>query len=442
MDRREDGRQNHRRPRQAGQPGGEIVPPGADPETHSSIFERRGSGAPGNARATQNIVSYMGFCWTHPWLTAIEVGWRWLFGIPFLLFLWQQFQQILLRIPPDDAGLNRLNAQNPFASSVVLANAAGIYHSAFAALLPWLVPVSIVLWSIVSGLGRTLLLHRMNRLDPASDSAQPSGSILSKAPGMIVLQAIWITTQLAFFYLWDRGVAWAAETHITNSADPDLVGYLCWVIFLSLGLFTLWGFFSWRIGIAPLLITHENCSLGTAIARSFRLRKPLSSKLAEINLVLGIVKIALIVLAMVFCAAPLPFSDQFGPTFLNGLYCAIGAIYLVANDYFQVVRLKSFESLRRLYKSDKTHRHLLFASQEKISCYAALEHDFVLRILETERALITDESSLWDFADGDSLEPYYSKIREAYGVDVSDIERAILGNIFERISKHRIITRS
>ena len=38
----------------------------------------------------------------------------------------------------------------------------------------------------------------------------------------------------------------------------------------------------------------------------------MTAKLVEINLVMGIVKLALIVLAMVLSAAPLPFSDQLG----------------------------------------------------------------------------------------------------------------------------------
>ena len=42
----------------------------------------------------------------------------------------------------------------------------------------------------------------------------------------------------------------------------------------------------------------------------------LRSKLVEINLVLGIVKAALIVLAMVFCATPVPFKEEINGTSL------------------------------------------------------------------------------------------------------------------------------
>ena len=76
-----------------------------------------------------------------------------------------------------------------------------------------------------------------------------------------------------------------------------------------------------------------------------------SSKLAETNLVMGIVKLMLIVLAMVFSAAPLPFSDELGPDALHVVWAASIVFYLVANDYFHVVRLKGFIEFWRIYRS-------------------------------------------------------------------------------------------
>jgi hypothetical protein len=70
----------------------------------------------------------------------------------------------------------------------------------------------------------------------------------------------------------------------------------------------------------------------------------------EINLVMGIVTIMLLVLAMVFSAAPLPFSDQLGPAALHVVAAASAIFYLVASDYFQVVRLKSFVEFWRTYR--------------------------------------------------------------------------------------------
>jgi hypothetical protein len=84
-----------------------------------------------------------------------------------------------------------------------------------------------------------------------------------------------------------------------------------------------------------------------------RLGGAFSSKLAEINLVLGIVKLALLVVAMVFSAAPLPFSDELGPGALHFVAATSCVFFLVANDFFQVVRLKAFVEFWRIFRNER-----------------------------------------------------------------------------------------
>ena len=300
-------------------------------------------------RATQGFVAHMTFCWRHPSLTALEVAWRWLFGVPFLLILWGKAQQILLRIPADSAGLGRLSYQNPWLSAEILYAAAGIYRPAVVEVLRWLVPAGAVVWALVSGIGRTLVLARLNwlRVDPSPRR------FLARAPGMIALQFVWAVALTGVFWLWYRAVAWDAATHLDADAvggEADLIGFLIWLIFISLAVYSAWAMVSWVLSIAPVLMLHTGVPVGAALAGSFRLGREFSGKLVEINLVMSIVKIALIVLAMVFCSAPLPFSDQLGPGSLGTLYRLIAVAYLIANDYFHVVRLKSFFELWRFYR--------------------------------------------------------------------------------------------
>ena len=77
----------------------------------------------------------------------------------------------------------------------------------------------------------------------------------------------------------------------------------------------------------------------------------MTAKLIEINMVMGIVKLALVVLAMVLSAAPLPFSDQLGPDALHAVWAAATVFFLVASDYFQVVRLKGFVEFWKMFRS-------------------------------------------------------------------------------------------
>jgi hypothetical protein len=275
----------------------------------------------------------------------------------------------------------------------------------------------------------------MNALDPIP---KPAGqSFLRRFPAHCSARAVdgWRCSPVFGF-----GIApWVgrALTYITVGSQPDLLGYLCWLIFLSLGIFVLWALLSWTLAVAPLVLFLEGEDrLGAtirALLRSFSLGKTLSGKLMEVSLVLAIVKIMLIVLDMVFSAAPLPFASEFGPDALHVVYVVVFVGFLVGNDFFHVVRLRSFRELWRHYCSeDKSAK---FASDKKISQYSNLQDQFALQILDINRWFVSDESSLWDFTTDDTLEPYYAKIRQVYGVDVSDIDEALLWKIFQRIAE-------
>jgi len=285
----------------------------------------------------------MGWVFARPWLTALEIAWRWLFGIPLLLICWQQARHILAALPPDAAGLGNLDPQNPWVAVVQLTDAWDLYRPHVAAVVAWLLPLAAVAWAIVSGLGRSLVLSRM-------EPGLHFRPFLLRAFEMIVLQAAWLALLAALFWGWFRSIQWVAATHITASSEPDLVGYCGWAIFLSLGFFTLWALVSWALSVAPLLMLLEKRSALSALGVSLRLGKAFSGKLVEINLVMGIVKLALAVLAMVLSAAPLPFSDQLGSDAMHFIYVAASVFYFVASDYFQVVRLKSFIEFWKMFR--------------------------------------------------------------------------------------------
>jgi hypothetical protein len=76
-----------------------------------------------------------------------------------------------------------------------------------------------------------------------------------------------------------------------------------------------------------------------------------------------------------------------------------------------------------------------FASQKRVNAHNELAEDFIHRVIELPSAWISDESSLWDFHFEETNDALLAKIKEVYGVDVSDIESAKLCEIFERITQ-------
>lgn len=289
-------------------------------------------------RGTQLLVEHMGGIFHRPSLTAIEVAWRWLFGIPFLFVCWQQAQQILAAYPLESSGFNSIDTQNPWVAAVQISNVIAFYEPPALAVLRWLLPIAALIWIVISGLGRGLLLKR---LDPR---------VRFRPLTIMVTQGAWLGLFALAIWGWLRSMQWVAATHIAITGEPDLVGYFIWMIFLSLGFFTAFALTSWPFSIAPLLVLCENRSLASALRESLRLGRPFTSKLVEINLVLGIVKLALIVVAMVLSAAPLPFSDELGSGTLQMVSTASVVFYFVANDFFQVVRLKAFFAFRETFR--------------------------------------------------------------------------------------------
>jgi hypothetical protein len=77
---------------------------------------------------------------------------------------------------------------------------------------------------------------------------------------------------------------------------------------------------------------------------------------------------------------------------------------------------------------------------DRIDKHSALAKDFVKRVLELPWAWISNDSTLWDFHVNESNSALYAKIRDTYGVDVSDISSGNLADILDRISQQNATT--
>jgi hypothetical protein len=299
--------------------------------------------AAGTVRGTQSFVHTLSACWKRPSLTALEVLWRWIYGIPALLLLRYEALRILRETPVDYAALRSMTVLDPI-------GAAGTLAKAMMALLPpvlsvalWLAPLLVVVWVLVSAVGRTVVMQRVD------------GLLHARLGTLIVLQAVRVVALLGSFWVWFLCMQWAAGVTVTGpiatGGEPNLVGYFALVIVGTLGLFTLWAVASWALAVAPLLAMLRGLGVGQSLAAAFRVG-PLKSKLVEINLVMGIVKIALIVLAIVFSASPLPFESVTTPEFLFWWWLFVTAFYLVASDFFHVARQVAYLQLWRAYETE------------------------------------------------------------------------------------------
>lgn len=292
-------------------------------------------------RGTQSFVHTLSWCWRHPSLTALEILWRWIFGIPTLALLWYQAQKLLASIQLDLPALRRMTFLDPVSAAGTLTAAAtnllpGILHTA-----AWLAPVLLGAWIVISSLGRTAVLRRA---DP---------TLHARPLTLMALAAIRLIFLFASFALWFVCLQVAARAAITNpiaaGQEPSVVLYCALAIVVTLGLFVLWGIVSWIFSLAPLLAMLRDLAAAQSLSAALHTSQ-LRMKLVEINLVMGIVKICLIVLAMVFSACPLPFESIATPEFLTWWCLGVTVLYFIGSDFFHVARLIAYLRLWRDYR--------------------------------------------------------------------------------------------
>ncbi len=297
--------------------------------------------AAGTVRGTQSFVHTLSECWRRPSLTALEVLWRWVYGIPALLVLRFEGLKILQETPLDYAALKSMTVLDPMGSAQTLAKAMALLLPRVLGVALWLAPLLVVVWVVVSAVGRTVVMRRVDK------------RLHVQVGTLIVLQALRVVALLGSFVFWFWCMERVAELTVTGpiaaGGEPNLVGYFSLVIVATLGLFTLWAVVSWALSVAPLLAMLNGLGVGGSLSAAFRLG-PLKAKLVEINLVMGIVKIALIVLAMVFSATPLPFESVTTPEFLFWWWTGVTVVYFVGSDFFHVARQVAYLQLWRAYE--------------------------------------------------------------------------------------------
>ncbi|MBX6360819.1 MAG: hypothetical protein IRZ03_12160 [Acidobacterium ailaaui] len=287
-------------------------------------------------RGTQSLVHTFAGCWRRPSLLLWELAWRWLFGIPALALVgfqaWRIYSATSSQL--ETTGIFQFSLQDPMRAAVMIADAFAVLWPPVFHVLLWLAPVLAVGWAIASGIGRNLVLRCYDPLLP------------KRPASLMLLQLLRIIALVGTFAGWFAAVHWAAG-YALSGAEPSLVLYFALVICLSLGIFTLWALLSWVFSIAPLLLLLEDCSIVSSLLHGLRLG-PLTGKLVEVNLVMGIIKLALIVLAMVMSASPLPFATVMQGTELYIWWAIVSLLYFAASDFFQVARLVAFIQLWRL----------------------------------------------------------------------------------------------
>lgn len=283
-------------------------------------------------RGTQSFVGVMSAVLKRPSLTALEIAWRWCFGLLAIACVWffaheavmlwalklRDIQALLLHGSLVTRGKNDVHAQL------------------------WPLLAAIAGWSVFAGLGRGAVLRRWDH-----SLSLRRGTMIGLA---LVRAYSYALLLVAWFALLERIARTCVWTPMERGLEPAYVPGFAMAVTATLLLFMLWALTSWVLRIAPVLAMSRGLGPIASLRAAVRIGA-LRSKLIEINLVMGIVKVALVVLAMVFSACPLPFESVETQTFLVCWWTGVGVLFLVASDYFHAVRAAAYDALYRLHES-------------------------------------------------------------------------------------------
>ena len=98
-------------------------------------------------RGTQSLVHTLADCWRRPSLLALEVAWRWLFGIPALWLLYREGTRILAAAPLESTGILQFSLQDPWKAAVVLSDTWAVLQPLILKTAIWLVPLLAIAWA-------------------------------------------------------------------------------------------------------------------------------------------------------------------------------------------------------------------------------------------------------------------------------------------------------
>ena len=302
------------------------------------------AGAP--VRGTQSFLRVIGECWRSPSLLATELAWLWLAGAPaFAIIAYQLWRIYLAELP----SLQPLMNLTPESITADPEHAATLFEGAWMLLQPALVhaalglgPAILFAWAVCAGFGRMAVLARYDR----RLRRRPWTLAFFNLAAMVLL--------LSMLAVWFAALQWSAS-YALGGAEPNLLLYAALVILITLGMFFLRSLVSWILLAAPVVALIEGISGADAIALSLR-RRSVRGKLVEVNLVMGIIKLALVVLATVFSAIPLPFSaDMQGPP-LWAWWAFVSLLYLAASDFFKMARVLAFVEFWRAAREAEAGR--------------------------------------------------------------------------------------
>ena len=269
-----------------------------------------------------------------PVITAIEIAWRWTFGLIATILLALGTRAFLAGLKVSEGDEQALHGHDPTMIAAALMHIlqqSGVLRSFFAILAAIAIPSAIV-WIIAGTLGRAATLKRL----------MPSSTLNVKAIlGLNIARAALLFASILAWYLW---MVLCALVTVTRD-EPNYPLYLLLSMLAFPVIAIVWGILNWVLSLAPLMATRENAGAVQVFRDTVRLARAHRSQFASVSTWLGLPRLAAMVVALMVAVVVLIATDSLmigsiALTIITLAYCALA-------DYLYVVRLAAYGQIAR-----------------------------------------------------------------------------------------------
>lgn len=281
--------------------------------------------------------------WRTPGLLAMELLWRWSFGLGvlgLLLAAWGRVRPILML---DEAELRALNSADP----VALASQVFALFEPFAPLLLrvalWVAAGAALLWVATATVGRTIITRmligneaRLQSKAAGRTSAPDAVSVVARWPAHAILLAARVLMLLIPVIGYLGGMLLAA---LVGGGDDPLLAVL--LIFAPVcASIALWSLVNFVLSLAPLFVERDGLSPLDAIVAALGFARRRRVELASIATWNGALRSVVALVLTLFAAATL---TPGAPLWLRMALVAVETLaYLVLSDWLLLARMAAY----------------------------------------------------------------------------------------------------
>lgn len=283
-----------------------------------------------SGRGTATFGGVLAECGRRPGLLALELAWRWFYGVPALGIV--AFACYHIYLATSDAllaaGAAKISLDHPWQSAAIVSVVTPMVRPVVTEVLLWLLPLLGLGWAIAAGVGRNLVLRGY------------APGLPWRPVALSCIQGIRVVALGATVALWWGSVRWSAAAS-TAAGLPNLPFYFALVTAFTLGFLVIWSMSSWVFSVAPLFLLVEGQSLAASLRRSLQ-PSSVTGRLLGVNVAVALLRLGLAMLAMLLSVLPLGFFASSQGTLLYLWLAAVTVLYMVVSGFLHVVRLVAF----------------------------------------------------------------------------------------------------